>query len=111
MSSARRSHEYRDRLIVAARLQVELAEKIPRVGVVRIDLRDVFERVNGGITVAQRPVREPEVVPRARILRLPAGRVEERVASLGEALRLNQRDAFIQPRGNQRRTAPERLPE
>ena len=90
---------------------MKLTEKIVRVGVARIDLRHVFERVNGGITVAQRPVREPEVVPGARILWLLSRRLEECVAGLREALRLNQRDTFVQPRGNQRWIAPERLPE
>ena len=84
---------------MAARLRVKLTEKIQRVRVVRIDLRDTFKGVNGGITFAQSPVREPEVVPRSRILGLLACRIEERVAGFSEALRLDQRDAFIQPRG------------
>ncbi len=90
---------------------MQLTEKIQRVRVVRIDLRDVFKRLNGGITLTQRPVREPEVVPRSRILRLTPSGVEERVASLSQALRVNQRDALIQPRGSQRRITPQRLPE
>lgn len=55
-----------------------------------IDSRDVFEGVDGGITVAERSIGETEVVPRSRILGLLACRVEQRVAAFSEALRLDR---------------------
>src|SRR5262249_7244173 len=74
----------RDRLIVTLPLHLKLAQKVQRVCVARIDPGDVLEGVDRRGGLSQRAVRDTEVVPGPRALRLTPCCIEKNVPRFGE---------------------------
>src|SRR5437868_6065945 len=88
----------RDRLSVTLRLQLQLAQKVQRISVARIDPGNVLESLECCGGLRHGPVGETEVIPGARALRLTPGCIEKNVARFGKLLAIEQRDTFVQAR-------------
>ena len=82
-------------------LHVRRAQKIPGVGVVRIDLDNMLEGIDRGLSVAGILRQQAEVVPGVRILRILLQRIFQSRLGFVDFLQIQKGDAFIQPRDGQ----------
>ena len=99
----------RNGLVIFLDLRIQVADKIICVRFVRFDFRHALERGNSLLHFARVFVRQPEVVPRIRIVRQLLRRCSQRRARGIELLLPEQRDTQVQPRYREFRIRFQRL--